>query len=321
MNKDTEDPEAAARRRAMSPVLEKERFQPLSASVRVSFGVRSETGPVRAHNEDHYVVFRLGRSQETLATSLSEAESPGRFDEAAYVMVVADGMGDTGAGAAAGRVALTTLIHLVLHFGRWNVRVDGRTAFEIFERLEWCYGRLGEVVARAGDAVPELAGMATTLTAAYSAGDELFIAHVGHSRAYLYRDGELRQLTRDQTMAQRLEEQPRPAPVASQTSDLRHLLTDVIGGRGGTTHVQLARLQLRDGDSVLLCTDGLNSVVSNEQIANLLAGRRSAPDLTRALVDRALVQGGQDNVTVVLAQYQIPPGQESSPDAPATQPI
>ncbi len=310
------DPDA--RRLTFSPLLERDGFQPLSAAVRVTFGARSETGRVRACNEDHYLILRLGRSQETLATSLSEAEAPGRFDEAGYAMLVADGLGDTGAGAAASRVALTTLVHLVLHFGRWNVRVDARTALEIKERLEWCYGRVDELVTRAGHVVPTLQGMATTLTAAYSAGDEVFIAHVGRSRAYLFRNGNLRQLTRDQTVAQQYETHQRPAPVASQTSDLRRILTDVIGGQGGTAHVQLGRLHLVDGDRLVLCSDGLTASVTDDQIADVLAHRRRVADQCSALVDRALAQGGQDNVTVLLAQYQIPAGETTSSETAAT---
>ena len=119
-------------------------------------------------------------------------------------MFVADGIGGTGPGALASRVALSTLAHLALHYGHWNLRVDGRTAAEIIERAEWYYRRVNEAVIERAKENPLLAGMATTMTAAYGAGDDLFLAHVGHSRAYIFRDGELTQLTSDDTVANRL---------------------------------------------------------------------------------------------------------------------
>jgi protein phosphatase len=143
------------------------------------------------------------------------------------------------------------------------------------------------------------------------------IAHGGRSRPDLFRNGNLRQLTRDQTVAQQFETHQRPAPVASQTSDLRHILT-VIGGQGGAAHVQLGRLHLVDGDRLVLCSDGLTASVTDDQIADVLAHRRRVADQCSALVDRALAQGGQDNVTVLLAQYQIPAGETTSSETAAT---
>lgn len=294
-----------ARRLACSPLLEHDPFEPISAAVRVSVGAWSERAIVRADNDDHYLILRLARSQETLATSLTGPMIPGRFDEAGYGMVVADGIG---AGAAASRVAVTTLVHLVLHFGRWNVRIDARSASEILERIESCYGFPGGMPAGSHHirACP-----AMTMTAAYTTGDELFIAHTGRSRAYLFRDGALRQLTRDQTAEQLLDRRSRPLPVASPAEDLRRILTDAICGRGGTARVQLARLHVLDGDSFMLCTDGLTDVVADDQIADVLAGNRTLTDQCRSLARLAIVQGSQDTATIVLARYCMPAGRGS----------
>src|SRR5256885_10824071 len=97
----------AERRRAFSPVLQVEDFRPLSSTVRVEFGAHSDGRPRQAPNEDHYLVVRLGRSQETVLTTLSEADVPQRFIEHGYAMLVADGIGDTGAGGLASRIAIT----------------------------------------------------------------------------------------------------------------------------------------------------------------------------------------------------------------------
>ena len=126
---------------------------------------------MRQRNEDHYLVVRLGRYQETLATSLSGSDVPPRFEESGYAMLVADGLGEGGAGSVASRVALSTIAHLALHYGKWNLRVDPATATQIFERAEWFYSQADAAVHTRASSSPALKGMTTALTAAYSAGD------------------------------------------------------------------------------------------------------------------------------------------------------
>jgi protein phosphatase len=147
--------------------------------------------------------------------------------------------------------------------------------------------------------------MATTMTAAYTAGDDLFVAHVGHSRAYLYREGTLSLLTRDHTLAWHVEGAT-GVPVGRRTQDLRHILTETIGGSPEGPMVDVDHLSLIDGDTVLLCTNGLTDVVSDEGIAEVLTYRRAADEQCRLLVDLALRADTPDNVTVLLAQYEIP---------------
>jgi PPM family protein phosphatase len=282
-------------------------LRPPSATVQVEFAARSHAGRSQTHNEDHYLIQALGRTQRTLSTSLPAADLPGPFEEYAYVMLVADGVGGKGPGALASRVALSTLAHLALHFGQWNVRVDEQTAADIVERAEWFYQQTHDVLREKGLNRAETAGMATSLTAAYSAGDELFVAHVGHTRAYMFRTGELVQLTHDQTVASRFAEAVRPTPVAVESDDLRHILTDTIGGSNANPEVEISRHRLVHGDCVLLCTDGLSDLVSDDGIAEVLTLRRSLDEQCTRLIDLALDRGGTDNVTVVLAQYNIPP--------------
>ena len=297
----------AARRRTLAPVLGLDDFRPLSSVVRAEVAARTHCGRGRTYNEDHYLVLRLGRSQEVLASSLPDSDVLARFDESAYTMIVADGLGGTGPGGVASRVALGTLAHLALHYGHWNLRVDSRTAEEIVERAEWYYHRVNEALQQRAKGDTTLSGMATTMTAAYSAGDDSFVAHVGHSRAYVYRDGELTQLTSDDTVAERMAQGPaRPAAVNRPTEDLRHILTDTVGGTNGPPMVQTAHFRIWDGDYILLCTDGLTSQVSDDRIAEVLALRRSLDQHCETLIDLALQQGGADNVTVVLGQYRIP---------------
>ncbi len=149
--------------------------------------------------------------------------------------------------------------------------------------------------------------MGTTLTVAYSVGPEAFIAHVGDSRAYLYRADVLRQLTRDHTRAQECLDAGEPVLSRSW----HHMLTNCLGGSGRPVRVEFHRLHLEDGDQLLLCTDGLNDLVREADIAAIL-GRRGVPqEAARALVDAALTGGGRDNVTVIVARYAMLPSTET----------
>lgn len=298
---------AASRRRSLAPVLRIEDFQPLSAVVSVEFGSHSQTGTGRQNNEDHFLILRFGRDQEVLASTLSEADLPARFEEHGYAMVVGDGAGRLGTGAVASRIAVSTLAHLLIHYGNWNLRVDARTAESVIRRAEWFYQRAAHEVDRYSRADSVLDGMRTTLTAAFSAGNDLFYAHVGHSRAYLYRDGELTQMTRDHTVEQRLTQSPGPVALPHGANDLGQILTDAIGAGSNAPAVDVERISLADGDVVMLCTDGLTQVVDDDEIAEALVPPRSLDDTARQLTDLAVRRGSNDDVTVVLARYRIPP--------------
>jgi protein phosphatase len=288
----------------VAPRIAFERVQPLSSLIAVEFAAQSHAGG-QAVNTDNYLVIRLGRHQETLAGSLRHGEVPDRFDEAAFGMVVADGLGMTGAGETASRLAIAALAHLVLHFGTWSVRMDEATAAQVLGRVERFYHHVDQTVTEAAFAHPDLSGMSTTLTAAYIAGDTLFIAHVGHSRVYLFRDGRLTQSTRDQTLTQRLAETDQPAPIELAARDLRHILTDAIGGRTGSPAAEIERLKLQNGDCVLLCTNGLTDVVDNEGLTGILSQAGTLDEQCLALVELALARGGTDNITVVMAKYRV----------------
>lgn len=303
----TGDDDDTARRAALSPPLTDEDFRPLSASVRVEIAALSQRGTERHVNDDHYLVIRLGRNQETLATSLSEAEVPPRFEEYGYAMLVADGLGDEGAGSLASRVALSTIAHLALRHCKWSLRIDPRTAWEIIERAEWFYKRADAAVSEKRRSSPGMAGMRTALTVACSVGDDLFIANVGQSRAYLLRDGALILLTRDRAIPRSPREIRRPVPVEqTHTGDMGPILADALGANGASPAVEVEQFRLLNGDCLLLCTNGLTDVVDDDKIADVLALRRKSSEQCAILTDLASRAGGDDNVTVVLAQYQVP---------------
>jgi protein phosphatase len=284
-------------------------FPPPAAIVQVTFGARSQIGPGNAVNEDHYAIFQASRSQEMLVTSLPEGESIAPYREHGYAMVVADGLGRDGSGEAASRIAIATLWHLFIHLGKWNLRIDEDIARDIMDRARRFYRHVDAAVVHQGRSGPSPAPQ-TTLTAICGAGRDLFIAHVGHSRAYLSRDKVLMRLTRDHTLSAQRASRIDVAPLVDMNQaahDLRHILINAIGmkGQAGPT-IDVERFQILDDDRVLVCTNGLTDAVAESQIAEVLASDRTPDDMCRTLVESAVSSEGADDVTVLAARYRTP---------------
>ncbi len=283
---------------------------PPAVGVLVEFGALSRRGAERPVNTDHYLVLRLGRHQETLLTSLPASEVPRRFDEYGYAMLVADGVG--GHGEAASRLAVATLAHLAIHFGRWNVRIDDGIAQEVMARAERFYRKVDSRLRRQPNDRPP--GLQTTLTAVYSAGRDLFLAHVGHSRAYLVRNREIVRLTRDHTLADEPARGNGPlVDVATATRDLHHILMETIGTADPAgPMIDIDRCRLANGDVVLLCSNGLTDVLSEAQIAAVLSSDSTPQEQCATLINLAADAGARDDVTAVVSRYCIPEGDDAA---------
>jgi protein phosphatase len=277
-----------------------------SARVRVDVAALSDRGKVRPNNEDHYLVARFGRYLDVLATNLPPGEVADRVEEAGYGLIVADGMGGEAGGEVASRLAIRTLVDLVLDTPDWVLRLDEERIKVITQRAKARIREVGAVITQQAAEDPRLWRMGTTMTMAYNLGQELLVAHVGDSRAYHFRGGELRQLTRDHTMAEKLIELGEVSRDEAIAQRLRHVLTNALGRDGRDVQVDVQRLQLSDGDSLLLCTDGLTDMVPDERIAAELDQSASAEGCCQSLVEQALAAGGKDNITVAVARYAMP---------------
>jgi protein phosphatase len=148
--------------------------------------------------------------------------------------------------------------------------------------------------------------MGTTLTVAANLGNELVIGHIGDSRAYLFRDGSLSQLTKDHTLAQAMIEAGVADGNEPAARSMRHVLTQALGSLGPKHKPEIQRLQINPNDQLLLCTDGLTEMVDDQTIASLLKNANSADRACEDLVTVSLAAGGLDNVTVVLARFGAP---------------
>lgn len=233
------------------------------------YAARSDVGQVRKGNEDSgYAAPRL--------------------------LIVADGMGGHAGGELASATAVATLAEMAD-----ETLAQGEALTRLADAVEGAGSSIGLVVADS----PELAGMGTTVTALYWLADgdgaRIAIVHVGDSRAYLLRDGELSQITHDHTYVQTLVDAGRITEEEAHTHPRRNLLMRALDG------VQVAEPDLsvreaRLGDRYLLCSDGLHGVVSLDEIARILGSREPTVCVTE-LVDLALSRGAPDNVTVVVA--------------------
>ena len=255
---------------------------------------------------DHFLIARFDRTMHLLATNVPEGDVPRQSVETAYAMLVADGVGGAAGGEVASRTAIAELVDLALKTPDWIMRVDEALAGEILKRMERRFQKIHETLVDLAKSDPSLKGMATTLTLAISLGHDLVTTHVGDSRAYIFRDGRLKRLTRDQTMAQTLADAGAISQEDVATHPSRHVLTSAIATRGAFLSVELCHSLLTDGDQLLLCTDGLTEMAPEEAIARALSLPGKAADACRRLVDLALEGGGKDNVTVALARYRIP---------------
>jgi protein phosphatase len=220
---------------------------------------------------------------------------------------VADGMGGHAAGEVASRDALVELMRLALKKPRWMMNLDDpetreREIQDFFDRTKTYLAGVHAAILDEGTHDPVKRGMGTTFTLAYMVGLDLFIVHVGDSRVYRLHGGTLTQLTRDHTVAQRLADAGVIPQETVATHPERHRLTQVVGGSGGWIRGETHHLRLDLGDTLLLCSDGLNAVGPDEEIARCLAGAKSSEDACQDLVSRTLAGGAPDNVTVVVVR-------------------
>ncbi|MFF3568307.1 PP2C family protein-serine/threonine phosphatase [Nocardia jiangxiensis] len=227
------------------------------------YAARSDRGLVRGNNEDSVYA-------------------------GARLLALADGMGGHAAGEVASQLMIAALAHLD----------DDEPGDDLLGKLDRAVHAGNAAIADQVEEEPELDGMGTTLTAILFAGKKLGLAHIGDSRAYLFRDNELAQITRDDTFVQSLVDEGRITPEQAHTHPQRSLIMRAL--TGNEIDPTLIMREARAGDRYLLCSDGLSDVVSDETIGNTLR-EGNTDEAADRLIELALRSGGPDNVTVVVA--------------------
>lgn len=257
---------------------------------------KSDVGRSREHNEDAFMLADLTTGRSSLDAEFSEHEAGSR----GTLFMVADGLG----GAVSGEIASKMAVEVVLEEMRRRWSDAGTSdpasfAAALQGAAETANSRIHEYAM----SHREHRGMGTTATIAGLYGDRLYLVQVGDSRAYLIRGGEARQLTKDQSLMQRLVEAGEMTEEEAEQSERRNIILQALGPEP-QVKIDLTHQPLRRGDALALCTDGLFGVVKKEEIAQALAEESSLDDACERLIDLANQRGGPDNVTVVLARFE-----------------
>jgi serine/threonine protein phosphatase PrpC len=266
-----------------------------------AFGI-TDKGKVRPANEDQFLIAELTKAMRVWQTSLPEPKVQ-VGEERAHLFLVADGMGGHEAGERASALAVVAIEQFTLNTFRWFFGANSTEAQKALAQFQSALSQAdARILAEAADH-PELSGMGTTVTMAFHLGAQLCVVHVGDSRAYLYRDDELHQLTQDHTLMADMVRSGalRRDEVAGHR--LRHVITNVVGGQEPGVKVEARAFEVQAGDRLLLCSDGLTEMVTNEAVAATL-GAEPVPEVAaRKLLAQANEGGASDNITLLIVRF------------------
>jgi len=261
-----------------------------SAPLAGTLVVCTDVGRSRSHNEDNFLIFDV--RQHTKLEAGKELRYS--FASPGLLVAVADGMGGHSSGQVAAQLCVETLPAEFLK--RLPENPSGDTDWDAL--LAQAVHATNEALLTTAKGNREYEGMGTTLTTALFLGRQARIAQVGDSRCYLFRGGNLTQLTQDQTVFNTLGEEER---AALRDTPFENMLLQAVGAMA-KLEVITTDIQLRPADLLLFCSDGLYKVVTNEEMAEVLKGEGGLKKKADLLIERANNAGGPDNITVILCQ-------------------
>jgi serine/threonine protein phosphatase PrpC len=261
----------------------------------VSVFGRTDVGRTREHNEDAFAVADLSTDNQSLLPEVRRHV----LGPKGTLFMVADGMG----GAAAGEIASAMAVEVVLAEMREKWIGGGSTDSEEFVRaIRRATVAANQQIHNFAGSHSEYRGMGTTATVAGLLGDTLYVAQVGDSRAYLVRDGVARQITKDQSLMQKLIEAGELTEEEAAQSERRNIILQALGPEP-MVKIDLTHQKVRRGDALVLCSDGLSGQVTKDEIARIVTEEADLVSACRRLIDRANEKGGPDNITVIAARF------------------
>lgn len=265
------------------------------------FGL-THPGLVREENQDHFLLCTVHPQVVIHGTSLPDPDALAlRGQRLATIMLVADGVAGSAAGSRASRIATEAVTRYVATSLRSYHVAGSAGEGELLSALRGTAIEAHDAVRAEATADPDAEQMATTLSLGVVIWPWLYVVQVGDSRVYLYAGGKLRQITRDQTLAQELIDQGILSKESAHESPLSHILSSAIGAEEAVP--EITRVDIRErGSVILVCTDGLTKHVSDAEIEHELASMQSAEQVSHALLQLALDRGGTDNITMVVGR-------------------
>jgi PPM family protein phosphatase len=265
------------------------------AQIVVKLFGRTDVGQIREHNEDNFLVADLTKKTRTLL----ESDRTYAVGPHGTILGVCDGMG----GAAAGEVASQLAVDIIVE--RMSEGGPPVSRDEFAHRLVSAVEAAGLRIFTEAKVDRARRGMGTTATIAGLIDDHLFLAQVGDSRGYILRGDRLVQVTRDQSLVNQLIEAGQLTEAEAETFEHNNIILQALG-TADTVQVDLTYAVLRQGDTLLLCSDGLSGMVRFDEIREALLSVREPLDACKILTDRANQAGGHDNITVIVAKFDGP---------------
>jgi protein phosphatase len=267
----------------------------------------TQRGKLRRNNEDQFLIAKLDRSIHIHQASVAPTNGTRLAGSPqGWMMMVADGVGGSAGGELASKVAINTMATYAYALMPWSFVGPGADAPALARGFKQAIERCQMRIASEAESEHIQGKPGTTLTAAYVSWPNLYVAHVGDSRCYVMRSGRLFRLTRDHTYADQLHSIADVDEVEHST--LTKVLLNAVGGHDEDVHAELRHLQLESGDSILLCTNGLTSKLSDQQIAEHLAPlcpptSKPVNLCVEELVQNATALGGEDDITAVVGRF------------------
>jgi serine/threonine protein phosphatase PrpC len=268
-----------------------------------SFGL-TDAGKVRPRNEDQFAIVELARTLSVHHTSVPQAKAQ-YSSQRGHLFLVADGMGGHRAGDVASELSLLTVEGFILntlkHFFCLEQSEDHQVLKEFQTALKHADARIFEEM----EQHPEWSGMGSTLTLAFAVNWQLMIAHAGDSRCYLFSGGQLHQVTRDHTVAAEMVRHGVLSREDASRHPYRNVVTNILGGDKPGVKVEMHRLDLEAGDLVLICSDGLTTMMTDDEITTILLNEPSVQRMCERLIAEANRRGGEDNITALVARFDV----------------
>lgn len=264
----------------------------LQGEIRLKVFGRTDVGQIREHNEDNFLVADLTRKSR----GLMESDRMQTVGERGTVLGVCDGMG----GAAAGEVASQLAVDII--YEKLTEGDPPADPDELARRLVFAVEEAGVRIFNEARADRTRRGMGTTATIAALLDSRLFLAQVGDSRAYILRGNQFIQVTRDQSLVNQLIEAGQLTEEEAETFEHNNIILQALG-TAETVQVDLTYVDLRRGDTLVLCSDGLSGMIRAEEIKEVLLRIKDPLEACKELTERANLAGGHDNITVIVAEF------------------
>ncbi|MCP4680271.1 MAG: Stp1/IreP family PP2C-type Ser/Thr phosphatase [Deltaproteobacteria bacterium] len=261
-------------------------------SIAVDVFGRTDVGLVRDHNEDNFIVADLSRGNRSLKPEVRDHIVGNR----GTLFAVCDGMGGAAAGEVASQIAVDTIYEMMME--------DKPTENdeELARRLDAAICEAGLRIFTAAKLDRKRRGMGTTVTAAVMIGPRLLFGQVGDSRAYILRDDRIVQVTKDQSLVQQLLDANQLTEEEARHFDKSNIILQALG-TAEEVHVDVTSVVLRQGDVLIMCSDGLSGLVEGEDIRQVLLESDEPMEACRQLTDIACKAGGHDNITVIVGNF------------------